>query len=113
MTEQRYYLNKHLLRKDEFHDVICHRFMDLEETLDELNQLYGKCSHLKNENEKLKKDVEFFKGYREDVEELTVENVELKEIIVFANNLMGRTYFTYDDYWAFRKLCEDKGVNLK
>ena len=54
MTEKRFFLMRKFLRKDKFHDIICHRFMDSKETEKTLNRLYGKYSSLKIENEQLK-----------------------------------------------------------
>lgn len=42
------------LRKDKFHDIICHRFMNSKETEETLNILYDKYSSLKKENKKIK-----------------------------------------------------------
>ena len=62
MTEKRYYLHKSI-KESKFHDKTCHRFMNLQETEDELNLLYAKYSYLKNENEQLKSDnKEYIKG---------------------------------------------------
>lgn len=55
MTEKRFFLMRKFLRKDKFHDKICHRFMDLKETEETLNRLYSKYSSLKMKNEKLKR----------------------------------------------------------
>ena len=45
---------KKFLRKDKFHDIICHKFMDSKETEETLNILYDKYSSLKKENKKFK-----------------------------------------------------------
>ena len=57
MSEKRFFLMRKFLRKDKFHDIICHRFMDSKETEKTLNRLYGKYSSLKMENEQLKKEL--------------------------------------------------------
>lgn len=57
MTEKRYYAHKHLLKENEVHDKICHRFMGLDETVEHMNNEYWKCKQLKNENEQLKKEL--------------------------------------------------------
>ena len=54
MIEKRYYEHKHLLRRNEVHDKICHNFMSLDETVEHLNNEYWKYKQLKNENEELK-----------------------------------------------------------
>ena len=51
MTEKRFFLMRKFLRKDKFHDIICHRFMDSKETEETLNRLYDKYLSLKMENE--------------------------------------------------------------
>ena len=38
-TNKRYYAEKHLLRNDEIHDWICHKFLNTDETVELLNQL--------------------------------------------------------------------------
>lgn len=54
MTEKRYYAHKHLIKEDKVHDKICHRFMNLTETVEHMNMYYQKYTTLKKENEKLK-----------------------------------------------------------
>ena len=44
MSEKRFFLMRKFLRKDKFHDIICHRVMDSKETEKTLNRLYGKYS---------------------------------------------------------------------
>lgn len=39
MTEKRYFAEKHLLRNDEIHDIVCHKFLNTDETVELLNQL--------------------------------------------------------------------------
>lgn len=53
----RYYAHKRLLRKNKVHDTICHSFMDIDETVEDMNRLYCKYSELKKENEELKKTI--------------------------------------------------------
>ena len=60
MTGKRFFLKRRFLRKDTFHDVVCHKFMDSKETEKTLNQLYDKYSSLKIENEQLKKAAKEF-----------------------------------------------------
>lgn len=57
MSEKRFFLMRKFLRKDKFHDIICHRVMDSKETEKTLNRLYGKYSSLKMENEQLKQQL--------------------------------------------------------
>ena len=53
-TEKRYYLHKHLIRNDEIHDKICHRWLKGKDLEEDMNTLYSKYSYLKKENEQLK-----------------------------------------------------------
>lgn len=39
MTKKRYFAAKHLLRNDEIHDIVCHRFLSTNETVELLNRL--------------------------------------------------------------------------
>ena len=68
MTEKRYYAHKHLLQENQVHDTICPKFMNLDETVEHMNNQYWKYKQLKEENEQLKS---------ENIE-LTVDNKELK-----------------------------------
>ena len=61
MTEKRYYAHKHLLQENKVHDKICHNFMNIDETVEHMNNQYWKYKQLKEESEQLKKDVEFWK----------------------------------------------------
>ena len=56
-SEKRFFLHKKFLRKDKFHDRICHNFMDSKETEQTLNRLYDKYSSLKMENKQLKQEL--------------------------------------------------------
>ena len=71
MTEKRFFLMRKFLRKDKFHDKICHRFMDSKETEKTLNRLYGKYSSLKKENEQMK--TAFKRKYDYDIAEIVDE----------------------------------------
>ena len=39
MTDRRYYRKKHYFRDDEVHDLICNRFLDINEVVELLNRL--------------------------------------------------------------------------
>lgn len=55
-TAKRYYAHKHLIKEDKVHDKICHRFMNITETVEHMNMYYQKYTALKEENEQLKKE---------------------------------------------------------
>lgn len=74
MTGKRYYAHKHLMKEDKVHDKICHRFMDITETVEHMNMYYQKYTALKKENEQLKQ----FKEYVFDL--IDKEIKETKEI---------------------------------
>lgn len=40
-------------------------------------------------------------------------NEQLKQIILFANELIQTQNITQHDYWKFRTLCKEKGVDLE
>ena len=54
MTEKRYYTHKQLLQENKVHDKICHNFMNIDETVEHMNNQYWKYKKLKKENEQLK-----------------------------------------------------------
>lgn len=54
MTEKRYYAHKHLLKENQVHDTICPKFMNIDETVEHMNNQYRKYKQLKEENEQLK-----------------------------------------------------------
>ena len=56
MTAKRYYAHKHLIKEDKVHDKICHRFMNITETVEHMNMYYQKYTALKQENEQLKQE---------------------------------------------------------
>ena len=56
-------------------------FYLIEDSEENIEVFCDRLNWLVEENEQLKKDIYFFKGYREDVEELTVENEQLKQYI--------------------------------
>lgn len=56
MTEKRYYAHKHLLQENQVHDKICHNFMNIDETVEHMNNEYWKYKQLKEVNEQLKKE---------------------------------------------------------
>ncbi len=51
---KRYYAHKHLISEDKVHDKICHRFMNITETVEHMNMYYQKYTALKKENEQCK-----------------------------------------------------------
>ena len=57
MTEKRYYAHKHGLKENQVHDKICHRFMNIDETVDHMNIYYQKYVTLKKRNEQLKQRI--------------------------------------------------------
>lgn len=57
MTEKRYYAHKHLLQENQVHDKICHKFMNIDETVEHMNNQYWKYKQLKKENEQLKQRI--------------------------------------------------------
>lgn len=83
MTEKRFYL---MNVEDPLHEYgrWCKPVLEdgktgkqYENALEVMDLLNG----FNDENEKLKQQVEFFKGYREDLEEVVVENEQLKEVL--------------------------------
>lgn len=71
MTAKRYYAHKHLINEDKVHDKICHRFMNITETVEHMNMYYQKYTALKQENEQLKKQMQrlynYFVDWHEDI----------------------------------------------
>lgn len=55
MSVKRYYAHKHFLKEHEVYDKICHTYMDIDETVEHMNDEYWKYKQLKKENERLKK----------------------------------------------------------
>ena len=47
MTEKRYFAHKHLLEDNQVHDRICHNFMNIDETVEHMNNYYRKYKQLK------------------------------------------------------------------
>lgn len=85
MTEKRFFLMRKFLRKDKFHDIICHRFMDSKETEKALNRLYAKYSSLKIKNEQLKSTNMEMKYYIERLEEEKIKlEIKLQKIRDYA-----------------------------
>ena len=62
MTEKRYYAHKHLLQENKVHDKICHNFMNIDETVEHMNNQYWKYKQLKEENEQLKSEIQKLKN---------------------------------------------------
>ena len=69
MTEKRYYAHKHLLQENQVHDKICHNFMNIDETVEHMNNQYWKYKQLKEENEQLKFENRQLKGRLMEYEE--------------------------------------------
>ena len=42
MTTKRYYTHKHSLKENKVHDKICHQFMNIDETVEHMNNEYLK-----------------------------------------------------------------------
>lgn len=56
-----------------------------------------------------------FQSYGEVVKlmnDLSDENEQLKQIILFTNELIRTQHITQHDYWKFRTLCKQNGVDL-
>ena len=63
MTEKRYYAHKHLLQENKVHDKRCHNFMNIDETVEHMNNEYWKYKQLKEENEQLKTQIRIFEEF--------------------------------------------------
>ena len=74
MTEKRYYAHKNLLQENQVHDTICHNFMNIDETVEHMNNQYWKYKQLKEENEQLKQQ-------KIDLLRLIENNIEIYENI--------------------------------
>jgi cell shape-determining protein MreC len=76
MTEKRYYAHKHLLQENKVHDKICHNFMNIDETVEHMNNQYWKYKHLKEENEQLKNKIDVLEDdnetYHKSLEKLNL-----------------------------------------
>lgn len=83
MTEKRYYAHKHLLKENGVHDKICHNFMNIDETVEHLNNEYWKYKQLKDENEGLKDRIDNYNTAFKKLQDLTErkinENEQLKK----------------------------------
>ena len=83
MTEKRYFVHKHLINEDKVHDKICHRFMNITETVEHMNMYYQKYTDLKKENKQLKHDATVLicsnQEYRKENEQLKKEKQLLIE----------------------------------
>lgn len=64
-----------------------------------LNELYEENKRLKNEKKKLTEQVEFYKGYKEDVEELTVKQAELETENKELKDLLKSIADKNDEIW--------------
>lgn len=69
-------------------------------------------AQLKKENTNLKHEVNYLQDRLDDYVLVENENNELKKIILFANDLITPGSITQHDYWKFRTLCKDNGVDL-
>ena len=49
----------------------------------------------------------------EQLNQLSDKNEQLKQIILFANELIQTQHITQHDYWKFRTLCKENGVDLE
>ena len=83
MTEPRYYKRKHYFRNDEIHDKPCHRFMNIDEVVEELNWLEEQRQELK----KIKNQYRQAKDNLTKVGVMTNKEVvhELKKSIDYAS----------------------------
>jgi hypothetical protein len=54
-----------------------------------------------------------FAEFMDFVEDVCKENEQLKQIILFANELIRTQHITQHDYWKFRTLCKNNGVDLE
>ena len=106
MTEKRYYAHKHLINEDKVHDKICHRLMNITETVEHMNMYYQKYTALKKENEQLKSLNNELRN------ELKISEKDYKvfnEVINYADELITKHLSEhYQRKW--RKFCEIKGV---
>ena len=73
MTAKRYYAHKHFINEDKVHDKICHRFMNITETVEHMNMYYQKYTALKKENEQLKKQLKELQEFKDNYD----KNMEL------------------------------------
>ena len=101
MTEKRYYAHKHLLQENKVHDKICHNFMNIDETVEHMNNQYWKYKQLKEAYTQLKHrhsllhdvciDAECDRdSYRKDIASLEKENEQLKSEIKDLNDILAR-----------------------
>lgn len=102
MTEKRYYAHKHLLQENKVHDKICHNFMNIDETVEHMNNQYWKYKQLKEENEQLKQTISdwtgSYDGLYEDVKRLEKENENFKKAlrVVYSTKLTEPTKHTIE-----------------
>ena len=92
MTEKRYYTHKHLLQENKVHDKICHNFMNIDETVEHMNNQYWKYKHLKEENEQLK---DALNQRTDQCDKYYKENKELKKQVndlQFSKSIGQREY---------------------
>ena len=54
-----------------------------------------------------------FAEFIDFVEDVCKENEQLKQIILFANELIHTQHITQHDSWKFRTLCKQNGVDLE
>ena len=81
MTEKRYYAHKHLINEDKVHDKVCHRFMNISETVEHMNMYYQKYTALK-------KTIEIRKFVNTEIIARTVMNFGFRSYsIVKAGNM--------------------------
>lgn len=119
MTEKRYYVNKKLLHENEVHDKRCHRFMDLNETVEHMNNEYWKYKQLKKSVENLKETiVKISTAYQKKYND-TIVNLVNEDIDCFVPDLKDRNCYicknreTYSegDGYGFVSLCDKDCMN--
>ena len=111
--------------------AICDLLNELHEKNNELRLQLNLCSDQRNEFHrgaienanrvgKLEKENEELKDFTQHnysetkkiINNLQKENKQLKQIILFANELIKTQHITQHDYWKFRTLCKQNGVDL-
>lgn len=112
MTEKRYYAHKHLLQENKVHDKICHNFMNVDETVEHMNNQYWKYKQLKEENEQLKEILGFLKNDNAEdilnvlnsqenkIWELKQENEQLKHQNELLSDELEQCRAVIDKQWS-------------
>lgn len=115
MIEKRYYAHKHLLHENEVHDKRCHRFMGLDETVEHMNNEYWKYKQLKNENEQLKEERDYFERkkceYFNKYNKKHLDNIQLKEEIKYLNDILARNEDEYVEENIGYYMTKGSGLN--